>query len=377
MEIAIIGWYGTETIGDRAILAGIIRVMSEVFSSFDVRLGSLYPFFTERTLHEDGAFYDEISQNKLSSITIFDSRKPIQLRNNIKHSDLLIVGGGPLMDLMEMSMLEYAFLFAKRKRVKTMLFGCGWGPLKNKNTIGKAARLVELSDCVVFRDDVSLNQCLSLCPEYSSRVSSSIDPAFFACDYFIHHVGKSREQGHIAINFRDVSLEGDHYIEKGVSEEMLCALVRDIATQTELPVDLVPMHSFFIGGDDRVILNRIAGKVALANVKAVQSPLGLYDTMGRFYHAKLCVGMRFHAVVLQTMLNGNNYVVDYTDPSIGKIVGMMEKMGMKDFYGRRYFSLHTGNMLFAVDLFRENRFEYDPTVIEDYLGQYVNCLKML
>ena len=101
MEITIIGWYGTETIGDRAILAGIIRVMSEVFPSYSIRLGSLYPFYTERTLHEDQGFYNEVSLNKLLSIAIFDSKDPVQLRNNIKHSDLLVVGGGPLMDLKE------------------------------------------------------------------------------------------------------------------------------------------------------------------------------------------------------------------------------------------------------------------------------------
>lgn len=377
MEITIIGWYGTETIGDRAILAGIIRVMSEVFPSYSIRLGSLYPFYTERTLHEDQGFYNEVSLNKLLSIAIFDSKDPVQLRNNIKHSDLLVVGGGPLMDLKEMNMLEYAFLFAQKRNVKTMLLGCGWGPLKNKNIIEIAARLVELSDGVVFRDEVSLNQCLNICPEYSFKINSSIDPAFFACDYFNHHIGEEREQGHIAINFRDVSLEGDHYTGKKVSEEMLCELVRDIAKQTELPVNLIPMHNFFIGGDDRVILNRVASKVALTNVKVIQSPMSLYDTMGQYYHAKLCVGMRFHAVVLQTMLNGNNYVVDYTDPSTGKIVGMMKQMNIEDHYRNRYYSLHTQDDMFAVDLCGENRFGYDSKVIEEFFSRYVNCLRIL
>lgn len=373
----MIGWYGTETIGDRAILAGIFRVMSEVFPSFTVRLGSLYPFFTERTLREDVDFYHEVSLNKLSTIAIFDSQNPRQLRDSIKCSDLLIVGGGPLMDLDEMNMLEYAFIFAKKKHVKTMLFGCGWGPLKNKKSIETAARLVELSDCVVFRDGVSMNQCLSCCSDYSYKVHSSIDPAFFACHYFNCNVKEKRREDHVAINFRDVSLEGDHYSKKGVSEELLSDMVRDIATRTELPVHLVPMHNFFVGGDDRVILNRIEKKVALANVKALQLPLSLNDTMKQYYHAKLCVGMRFHAVVLQTMLNGNNYVVDYTDPYTGKIVGMMRQFKIMDFYEKRYFSLHTNNDMFVVDMTRDERFEYDQMVIEDYYNIYVDCSKKL
>jgi polysaccharide pyruvyl transferase WcaK-like protein len=55
MNITIIGWYGTETVGDRGILAGILDIIniSEVDNIF---LGSLYPFFTERTLSEDYYF---------------------------------------------------------------------------------------------------------------------------------------------------------------------------------------------------------------------------------------------------------------------------------------------------------------------------------
>lgn len=377
MEITVIGWYGTETIGDRAILAGIFRVMSEVFPSFSVRVGSLYPFYTERTLHEDMDFFQAVSLNKVSSLTIFDSQSPSQLRNNIRGTDLLIVGGGPLMDLSEMNMLEYAFLFAKKKHVRTMLFGCGWGPLKEKYIIEKAIRLVDLSDCVVFRDDVSLSQCVNYCQDFSHKVQASIDPAFFACHYFNCNVKEEREEKHISINFRDVSLEGDHYAKNGVSEEMLCDIVRIIATHTGLPVNLVPMHTFFVGGDDRVILNRIEEKVALENVKALQSPLSLYDTMLQYYHAKLCVGMRFHAVVLQTMLNGNNYVVDYTNPSTGKIVGMMRQMKIMDFYKRRYFSLHTSNEMFLVDMEGNDRFEYNQNEIEDYYNIYVDCLKKM
>ncbi len=44
MRILIIGWYGTETIGDRAILAGLISFFSKVYRCFEIKIGSLYPF---------------------------------------------------------------------------------------------------------------------------------------------------------------------------------------------------------------------------------------------------------------------------------------------------------------------------------------------
>ena len=57
MKITIIGWYGTETIGDRAILTGIFSFFNQLFNKIEIKLGSLYPFFSKRTLNEDYSFY--------------------------------------------------------------------------------------------------------------------------------------------------------------------------------------------------------------------------------------------------------------------------------------------------------------------------------
>jgi polysaccharide pyruvyl transferase WcaK-like protein len=377
MEITIIGWYGTETIGDRAILAGIFNVLSEVFSSYSVRLGSLYPFYSERTVFEDYDFFKAVSLEKLQSIVIFDSRNPRELRKNIRASDLVMVGGGPLMDLMEMNMLEYAFFYARKKHIRTALFGCGWGPLKNKNVLEKALRLAMLSDVVVFRDQDSKNQCINHCPQLSSKVIPSIDPAFFACDFFMKQVKVERKECHIAVNFRDVSLEGDHYTNQTVPVNTLSNLVSAIAYQTDLPIHLVPMHNFAIGGDDRDFLTRIEKKVGMPNVQTMQVPLGLFETMEQFFHAKMCVGMRFHSVVLQTMLNGNNYIIDYTDPSTGKIIGMMRQLGIVDVYKNRYYSLYSGLEKMVVEINGNYRYNYKERQINDFFDIYVKSIHNL
>ena len=62
IRVLIIGWYGTETIGDRAILAGILRSLDSYLNS-DILLtiGSLYPYISERTIFEDRELYDILS----------------------------------------------------------------------------------------------------------------------------------------------------------------------------------------------------------------------------------------------------------------------------------------------------------------------------
>jgi polysaccharide pyruvyl transferase WcaK-like protein len=97
-KITIIGWYGTETIGDRAILSGIFTFFKKAFREFEVKLGSLYPFFTQRTLNEDHNFWEE-SCNYTFPVQLFDSKKVQELDKAIKDSDLVVMGGGPLMHI--------------------------------------------------------------------------------------------------------------------------------------------------------------------------------------------------------------------------------------------------------------------------------------
>lgn len=258
-----------------------------------------------------------------------------------------------------------------------MLFGCGWGPLKNKTIIDKAIHLVELANCTVFRDSLSEKQCLAHCHSFSGKIHSSVDPAVFACDYFIKNIKEERTKDHISINFRDAALEGDHYIKNTIPEEFLCRIVDSIASQTDLQINLVPMHSFFIGGDDRVILTKIEKKLNSPRIKTIQKPLNLYDTMSEYYHSCYCIGMRFHSVVLQTILNGKNYVVDYTDPSNGKIIGFLKQLNIFDHFKERYLSLHSGDDAFCFDLHNLVRYKYDPEQTAHHFKQYVDCLKSI
>ena len=71
VRIVIIGWYGTETIGDRAILAGLFRVFKHTFDCFEIQLGSLFPVLSERTLIEDYSFFAKCVGNKQFTISLF------------------------------------------------------------------------------------------------------------------------------------------------------------------------------------------------------------------------------------------------------------------------------------------------------------------
>ena len=128
--VTIIGWYGTETIGDRGILAGLISACAAAGGeSLEINLGSLFPIYSERVLEEDIAFHRECAGPRKLAVRVFDVLDCFALREKIRRSDLLMMGGGPLMDLRELYVMQFAFMVAKTHHVRSVLGGCGWGPL--------------------------------------------------------------------------------------------------------------------------------------------------------------------------------------------------------------------------------------------------------
>jgi polysaccharide pyruvyl transferase WcaK-like protein len=137
------------------------------------------------------------------------------------------------------------------------------------------------------------------------------------------------------------------------------------------------MHNFFIGGDDRIILNDIARQIDTERVSVIHTPLSLQETMSEYYNAAYCVGMRFHSILLQTVLNGKNFIVDYTNPQNGKIKGMMEKINMREAYKSRYYSLHNGDEMPIIKLNEMSKFKLSEGLITNASDEYVRLFKQL
>lgn len=95
--------------------------------------------------------------------------------------------------------------------------------------------------------------------------------------------------------------------------------------------------------------------------------------MNLFANAKVCIGMRFHSVVLQTVLNGKIYIVDYTDPEKGKIIGMLKQINAVNQYRERYESLFYDFSL-KIDSPLESRFIVSDKALEEFEIRYVSLL---
>jgi len=380
MKITIIGWYGTETIGDRAILAGLLSFFSMSFKSFEIKLGSLYSFFTERTINEDYAFYKEIIKKDIK-IDIFNSKKSKELVKAIKESNLVVMGGGPLMDLDELFMVEYTFKKAKKLGIKTALLGCGVGPLFHKKYKKSVLKIVLNSDLVILRDAKSKENLEEIFNDFSiffdtKLIYTSYDPAV-ECALEFNKIYKKNEEDYIAINLREFphGYSKNENLKKEI-DDGLKYFVGDLSDKfSKKEILLIPMHYFHIGGDDRIFLNRIALELNKKNIYVQNPNLTLKETMQLYSNAYFNIGMRFHAVVLQTLVNGNNYILDYTEPNKGKIFGFINDIDKVGFYKNRYLSLQKDKIKSEIIKYENTKFEFDIDEIKKKLEIYIVKLK--
>ena len=375
MKITIIGWYGTETIGDRAILASLLKRITSVFPDADIFLGSIYPFFTERTVLEDAPLWEKLTGRR-TEVRVFDSRRHGSLDHHIRLADAVVVGGGPLCDMVSLYMLEYALARARQLHKKTALLGCGIGPLTQKRFIASAREIVKNADAAVFRDQSSLDWCAQWPELRRQDLAYSIDPAVFcALDYLKR--SQARPGNVVVANLRqftDLYKMDASVSPQAVDQRAVTALER-LSGGAE--VLLVPMCSFAPGMDDRAFLNRVAhrlpGRASVANL-----PPTLEETMQLFLDARFCIGMRFHSVVLQTLLNGSNYILDYTHPEHGKIAGFIRALNAASFYQARTVNLQRAEG-FEQALERLNLGErfIPPSNFGEEEQRYLDALKMI
>lgn len=377
MKVCIIGWYGTETIGDRAILAGTLAFLAQAFDDLTVSLGSLYPFFSERTVAEDKALW-EMLIGRTVEVELFDSSRERALKNAIKSSELLLLGGGPLMDLREMHMLAFAFCYARSHKVKTGVFGCGIGPLEKPVFKKAAVDILKHSDFAIFRDSLSEAAAQRLCDGYKLNSYSAIDPAAYCAFLFKQNGAVPEPAQRIAINLRKISQEyGDGDTGKRFDDFAVDMVSKIMEANSDCKVMLVPNHYFFVGGDDRSFLNQINYRIGNRGLRIQNRPQSLHETMATYASSACCVGMRFHSVLLMGLLNGKCRIVNYTGTKKGKIAGFLHDFDPDGFFkDRRMISLDSEEWDLSIfdNMMADECFNPDPKLLEAAFDTYRSVL---
>ena len=77
---------------------------------------------------------------------------------------------------------------------------------------------------------------------------------------------------------------------------------------------------------------------------------------------------------MQTILNGNNIILDYTDPKRGKIIELMRQLNIEDVYKDRYLSACQVHSKITIKPFGDTPYKMDMTHIKQFFGTYTTLI---
>jgi polysaccharide pyruvyl transferase WcaK-like protein/MoaA/NifB/PqqE/SkfB family radical SAM enzyme len=336
--ILLCGWYGTETMGDKAILAGLISSLRAAGWRGSVDLASLEPYVSVQTSRE----MPELGLREI--LTIKDARKGI----SEGHYRAVAIAGGPLMSPVA-EIFDLLGLFTEAEAAGTVraILGSGIGPLGTSERRDAAiAQLLALSQKTVLRDEASLAAARSRLA-FKGPANIAGDPAFiWAAEQRNMHPPHQEDTILLALRdwpideyAQDIPREQAIVIKERFERELL-EMVRELQRLApDWKLRPVPMHTHARGGDDRIFFQHLFGNIpGLADSWSWQriTPEAQFS---EFRAARAVVAMRFHSAVL-AIASGTPFVaIDYTRG--GKIAGLLKSVGndegplnMEGFSGR-------------------------------------------
>jgi MoaA/NifB/PqqE/SkfB family radical SAM enzyme/polysaccharide pyruvyl transferase WcaK-like protein len=314
-RILITGWYGTETVGDKAILGGIVNDYQARYPDAKFSVSSLYPFVTVRTLRE--------LDIKADVVPVYSPRF---IKACATH-DEVVMGGGPLMDLGELGVVLTAFAIAASFGRRRVVYGCGIGPLQDAFCTDAVKRILKLADVVLLRDGASVDWARRLVDRNDIRCIG--DPAVGFVKQRQNMLAVPDKRLILACFLRQwpAGYRGTRPVEayeqlRERFEQSLGEQIRHACDTLGLRPALYSMHTFFEGRDDRRFNRAFADKY-LADLDPIVEikPSSVDSIIQAMRGASACLTMRFHSVLFTHTLGLKQVAIDYTLG--GKINGFL------------------------------------------------------
>lgn len=329
-RILICGWYGTETLGDKAIIAGVMSAFRKKFGD-DVQfvVVALFTYITEMTRRQMSEFKNVVVVNPDQGVSLADSM------------DLVVFGGGPLMAIKELAPMQVIFERAKRKQVTTIIAGSGIGPFGDSCHNSSIKRILELSDIRIYRDQRS--------KQYASQIGIDVkndiiaeDPAFtwLAEQNDKIDIIDKPERLTLLLGLRDYPYEeyARHLPKKqrlAIRDNYELVVIQALKLLCErlpeLTIKPLPMCTNHFGSDDRWFYRRLFRGHNELQSRLDKSLLGAELSPAKycsaFKTADALLGMRFHSLVFGIGLGTNSVALDYTLGK-GKVLSLAERFNI-------------------------------------------------
>lgn len=320
-KVLITGWYGTETVGDKAILLEAFNFISKNYTDADITVTSIdlrvswhtrFELDTEHRIIPLDVAMDLIEKNAFTAV---------------------FFGGGPIMDSSRLPQIADIFQKSARLGSDTVIFGCGVGPLRHYESQAAARVILESSTFGFFRDQASMTFAVNLGADQSKFVVG-VDPALNSVDRFLGQRECMASSRSLVAMLREQTSE---YSNSAVADNQILYnfftlyFERLISTSGEdvQDIKLVPMHSHWRGNDDRKLNQRISQQISHLPAPVKSVPYQSLDAcLSEIIGNKMALAMRYHAHIFAIGLEVPFISLNYTGAR-GKIDNLMTRLGLQ------------------------------------------------
>lgn len=327
-SVLITGWYGTETAGDKAILGEILHFIKEYTNCCDIQLTTLNKIVSEQTKKE---------LKDMKDVEIIDINNASD-SSRIKDIDAVIVGGGPLGDWDELNYIWEIFKEANKQNKEKILFGCGLGPIYKENTKKLIEGILKITDRGFFRDEESYN--------YGQNLIGNLKQFETACDPALGFLKRWKETNNVTSSSNNsLNIAGllrantTEYVKNidssqlkelnSINARKIAHLSEEICESFSTKINLLPMHSLWVGGDDRLFNREIANNFQRPEFVNVERRYLDLDTLLKSLNSNdFCLPMRYHGHLFCCALGIPFLSIDYSGKK-GKVGNFIRRINLE------------------------------------------------
>ncbi len=299
-KLVMSGFYGFDNQGDDAILESIITEFKRQDPNINITVLSNNPKKTSMIYG-------------VKSVYRFN---PIKLYKILKKSDMLVSGGGSLLqDITSSRSLWYYILvinLAKKLGKKVIVYANGIGPINKKLNRKLTTKVLDKVDLITLRDEDSVKYTNDLGID-STKLLLRSDPVFLLkpnmeeAKNVIANMGITDD--FMIINLRPWRSE-NNYI------EILKRVIKELVKQSK-KILLLPMHT----KQDLPLLKEIYNSFE-KNVFLLEQEIPVTTLLGIMKLSKLVIAMRLHGLIYASSVLTKNIALSY-DP---KVIGFMKEI---------------------------------------------------
>ncbi|MEM7114004.1 MAG: polysaccharide pyruvyl transferase family protein [Chloroflexota bacterium] len=329
-KVMIIGWYGTETLGDKAILGGVIQAIEPHLDNPTFYIASLEKYVTDMT---------KLQMPELATSEVLSMHNAW---DKVGAMDLVVIGGGPLMATPALAELQAFVHSAAGSDVPILIAGCGIGPLNQPFHNDSIKTILTLAAKRVYRDQKSRRMASDLGID-TAMDHVAEDPAFT----WLAHTRQRQQRASsgssteskpsLLLGLRDwpyfqYAPDMEPSAAKGVKErfeaEIVATLTRLLKQHPTLRIIPFPMCTNHIGGDDRWFYRELFRNhpdiLANLDMSYLGAELAPETAVSLFQHASAALTMRYHSLIFALACDVPTVSIDYTMGN-GKVYSLAQK----------------------------------------------------